>query len=67
MGSLTPHEERVLHYTMKPAKELFKKVKLPSAKAKGVRRKAPVYKRSNKVSIHPKKGTKKFVTVAVKE
>jgi hypothetical protein len=67
LGRLTPHEERVLHYTLKPAKELFNKVKLPSAKARGVRRKAPIYKRSNRVSIHPKKRAKSFVTVAVKE
>jgi hypothetical protein len=67
LGKLDPHEERVLHYTLKPAKELFKKVKLPSAKARGVRRKTPLYKRSNRVSIHPKKREKKFVTVAVKE
>ncbi|MFH1474001.1 MAG: hypothetical protein ABIE55_03845 [Candidatus Aenigmatarchaeota archaeon] len=67
LGSLSPHEERVLHYTLKPARELFKDVKLPSAKAKGVRRKAPIYKRSNRVSIHPKKRAKGFVTVSVKE
>jgi hypothetical protein len=67
LGKLTPHEERVLHYTLKPARELFNKVKLPSAKARGVRRKAPIYKRSNRVSIHPKKRAKSFVTVAVKE
>jgi hypothetical protein len=67
LGKLTPHEERVLHYTLKPAKDLLNKVKLPSAKARGVRRKAPIYKRSNRVSIHPKKKAKSFVTVAVKE
>ena len=67
LGKLTPHEERVLHYTLKPAKELFKRVRLPSAKARGVRRRAPIYKRSNRVSIHPRKGVKSFVTVAVKE
>jgi len=67
LGKLTPHEERVLHYTIKPAKELFKKVKLPSARARGVRHKAPLYKFSNRVSIHPRKQEKKFVAVEVKE
>jgi hypothetical protein len=67
LGKLTPHEERVLHYTVKPAKELVRKTKLPSAKAKGVRKKAPIYKRSNRVAVHPKKGAKNIVTVAVKE
>ena len=67
LGRLMPHEERVLHYTIKPARDLLNKVKLPSAKARGVRRKAPIYKRSNRVSIHPKNKGKSFVTVAVKE
>jgi len=67
IGKLRSHEERVLHYTLKPAKELFKKVKLPAARARGVRHKAPLYKRSNRVSIHHRKQEKKFVAVEVKE
>ena len=67
LGKLTPHEERVLHYTIKPAKELFKKIKLPSARARGSRHKAPLYKRSNRISIHPKRQEKRFVAVEVKE
>jgi hypothetical protein len=67
LGRMNPQEERVLHYTIKPAKEMRSKVKLPAAKAKGTRHKAPIYKRSNRVSVHPKPKEKTTFSVAVKE
>ena len=67
LGKMSPSEERVLHYTIKPAKEMEGKVKLPAAKAKGTRHKAPIYKRSNRVSVHSPKKNKTVFSVAVKE
>ena len=67
LGRMSPSEERVLHYTIKPTKEMDSKVKLPAAKAKGTRHKAPIYKRSNRVSVHPVRKDKTTFSVAVKE
>ncbi|MBN2202861.1 MAG: hypothetical protein JW700_01585, partial [Candidatus Aenigmarchaeota archaeon] len=66
LGKMGPKEERVLHYTIKPTEGVSGRVKLPVAKAKGKRHKAPIYKRSNKVSVHTGKKKSTF-SVAVKE
>ncbi|MEM5778625.1 MAG: hypothetical protein QXD43_03840 [Candidatus Aenigmatarchaeota archaeon] len=65
LGDLKPNEERVLHYTIRPAIEVSKKISLPSALAKASSGKGLAIKRSNKVTLHPEKGETKVVTVKV--
>ncbi len=66
VGKLKPHEERVLHYTIKPTAEAKTK-RLPSASAKALQKKKIVHQRSNKISLSPEKKEVKFVTVKVKK
>jgi len=66
IGKLKPHEERVLHYTIKPTAEAKTK-KLPSAKARALHKKKIVRRKSNKISLSPEKEEVKFVTVKVKK
>ncbi|MFH0929240.1 MAG: hypothetical protein V1818_02670 [Candidatus Aenigmatarchaeota archaeon] len=66
LGKMGSKEERVLHYTIKPAENMVGDVKLPAAKAKGKRHKAPIYKRSNRVSVRAG-GKKRTFSVAVNE
>ena len=66
LGKMGTQEERVLHYTIKPSDKVTGTVKLPAAKAKARRHKAPLYKKSNRVSVHTGKKKSTF-TVAVKE
>ncbi len=65
VGKLKPHEERVLHYTIKPT-EAVKTRKLPSAKVRALRKKKIIRKKSNRISLSPEKKEVKFVTVKVK-
>jgi hypothetical protein len=65
VGDLKPHEERVLHYTIKPTQEIPRRVSLPSALVKGVKGKGLFVKRSNRISLHPEYDETKIVTVKV--
>jgi len=65
VGKLKPHEERVLHYTIKPT-ETAKVKKLPSAKVRALHKKKIIRKKSNRISLSPEKKEVKFVTVKVK-
>lgn len=63
VGDMKPHEERVLHYTIKPTEEVSRKVNLPSALAKARRGRALFIKRSNRVLLYPKTEEVRVVTV----
>jgi hypothetical protein len=65
MVELTPNEERVLHYTIRPNAELSRKVSLPSALAKATSDRGLTLKHSNRVSLSPGKEPTKIVTVRV--
>jgi len=65
LGRLNPHEERVLHYTVKPVIETKRGVRLPSAIMKALRGRKFMTKYSNKVSLHPEKEEMKVFTVTV--
>ena len=65
LGGLNSNEERVLHYTIRPAAEFSKKVNLPAALAKATNEKGLTLKHSNKVSLYPEKEPTRVVTVKV--
>jgi len=65
VGELKPHEERVLHYTIKPSTEVVRRSSLPSAAVKALRNKRVVLKHSNKVYLQPEQEEVKVVTVKV--
>ncbi len=64
VGKLKPHEERVLHYTIKPT-EVGKRKRLPSAKARALSKKKIVSKRTKKISLGSEKKDVKYVSVKV--
>jgi len=66
IGDLKPHEERVLHYTIKPTvEEIPRRTSLPSAIMKALRGNNLLIKRSNRVSLTPEEEEKRVVTVKV--
>ena len=66
VGSLKPHEERVLHYTLKPTEEeIPRRTSLPSAIMKALRGRSILVKRSNSVSLSPHEEESTVVTVKV--
>jgi len=65
IGDLKSHEERVLHYTIKPMVEAVRKVHLPSAIMKAVHHRRIHLRRSNRVALHPEEEELKFVPVKV--
>jgi len=65
IGDLKSHEERVLHYTIKPMIEAVRKVHLPSAIMKAVHQRRILSRRSNRVALHPEREELKFVSVKV--
>jgi len=65
IGDLKPHEERVLHYTVRPATAFARKVHLPSALVKAVRGKSLVVKHSNRVALYPEEEEVKIIPVKV--
>lgn len=64
IGDLKAHEERVLHYTIKPMIEAVRRVHLPSALMRAVHQRRIHSKRSNRVVLHPEK--MEFTEVSVK-
>jgi hypothetical protein len=67
LGGLNPHEERVLHYTIRPNIEVSRKVNLPSALAKASSGRGLALKHSNKVSLYPEKEETKIMTVKIEK
>jgi hypothetical protein len=65
LGGLSPNEERVLHYTIRPNIEASRKVSLPSALVKTSSDKGFAFKHSNKVSLYPEKEESKIVSVKI--
>jgi hypothetical protein len=65
LGGLSPNEERVLHYTIRPNIEASRKVSLPSALVRASSGKGLALKHSNKVSLYPEKEESKIVSVKI--
>jgi hypothetical protein len=65
LGGLSPNEERVLHYTIRPSTEISRKVNLPPALAKAASGKGLALKYSNKVSLYPEKEPTRIVMVRI--